>query len=263
MAKRIGFFLYGLVVYVVFLATFLYTIGFIGNYRIPLGSGWVFVPKGMDTGAGGPFWQALGVDLLLLAIFAIQHSGMARRGFKKRWTRIVPWPVERSTYVLASSIALIVLFYFWRPIGGLVWDVQGAAARWTLVGVSLLGWGTLLLCTFLINHFELFGLQQTYFSLKGREPSGPRFVTPFLYKVVRHPLYLGFVIAFWATPKMTVGHLVFSIAATGYILMAIQFEERDLIRLFGERYREYRRKVRMLVPLPRPAKSGRGLEPGA
>jgi protein-S-isoprenylcysteine O-methyltransferase Ste14 len=247
MFKRILFFTYGVICYLIFLPTFLYAVGFVGNFRIPVGE-WVFVPKSMDIGGGGPFWESLAIDLLLLGLFAVQHSVMARRGFKRMWTRIVPPPIERSTYVLASSIALIVLFYFWRPLGGVVWDTTNDAVRYTLVGLSLAGWSVVLLSTFLINHFELFGLQQIHAHLKGREMPAPKFVMPLFYKIVRHPLYVGFVIAFWATPTMTVGHLVFAVATTTYIVLAIQFEERDLIRVFGDRYTRYQHHTPMLVP---------------
>lgn len=247
MLQRSLFFLYGILCYLVFLPTFLYAVGFVGNYRLAFGD-WTFVPKSMDVGDGGQFWTAFIVDLLLLGLFAVQHSVMARQGFKRWWTRIIPPQLERSTYVLASSLALIVLFYFWRPLGGIVWDLEGNGVRTLLVALSLLGWSVVLLSTFLINHFELFGLQQIHAHLTRREMPAPRFVTPFLYKLVRHPLYLGFVIAFWATPSMTVGHLVFSIATTAYMVLAIQFEERDLVRVFGDVYRSYQRNTPMLVP---------------
>jgi protein-S-isoprenylcysteine O-methyltransferase Ste14 len=258
MIKRIGFFLYGVVAYLIFLPTFLYAIGFVGNFRISLGNGWVFVPNSMDAGnSAGPFWQALIIDLILLGIFAIQHSGMARKGFKDVWTKFVSRTIERSTYVIASSLALILLFYYWRPLGSVVWNTDNDTWRTALIALSLIGWLMVLVCTFLVNHFELFGLQQIYFNLTGREMPGPKFVTPLFYKAVRHPIYLGFLIAFWATPTMTVGHLVFSIATTGYIVLGIQLEERDLIRIFGDAYRQYKLQVSMLLPLPSKKASGK------
>lgn len=254
MLKRVTFFSYGVVVYVTFLLTFLYAIGFVGNFSFDLGV-FQFVPKGMDTGgANWPWWQALLLDAVLLGIFAVQHSVMARSGFKRAWTRIIPAEIERSTYVLAASLALIVLFVFWQPIGGVVWNVQSDAARVALVVLSLIGWSIVLVATFLINHFDLFGLRQVYAALRENKPPELKFATPFFYRLVRHPIYTGFLIAFWATPVMTVTHLVFALATTGYILIAIQFEERDLIRQFGDRYRDYRNRVRMLIPLPRQGK---------
>jgi methanethiol S-methyltransferase len=252
--KRLGFFIYSVAVYAFFLGTFLYAIGFVGNFRLGPWNGLVFVPKSMDLGGeGGPLWAALLVDALLLGVFALQHSGMARRGFKERWTRIVPKPIERSTYVLFASGALALLFAFWRPIGAPVWTIQDPTATTALVIVSLAGWATVLAGTFHINHFDLFGLRQTFYPLIGREPPPHRFVTPGLYRVVRHPIYLGFIIAFWATPVMTVGHLVFAIATTGYIVIAIQLEERDLVHEYGAQYEGYRRRVSMLAPLPKRA----------
>lgn len=251
MLKRIGFVVYGVIAYVIFLLTFLYAIGFVGNFSIDFGA-FQFVPKGMDSGgAGWPWWQALILDAVLLGIFAVQHSGMARRGFKRVWTRIIPPEIERSTYVLASSLALILLFVFWQPIGGTLWHVQAEAARAALVVLSLIGWGIVLVATFLINHFDLFGLRQVYAALRDRQPSDLKFVTPLFYRLVRHPIYLGFTIAFWATPVMTVAHFVFAVATTGYMLIGIQLEERDLIHQFGDAYRDYRKRVRMLIPLPR------------
>jgi methanethiol S-methyltransferase len=261
--KHIVFFVYSLVAYALFLGVFLYAIGFVGNFHFELWDGLVFVPRSMDLGGeGGSLGRALAVDGLLLGLFAIQHSGMARRGFKEKWTKIVPPPIERSTYVLFASVALAVLFAFWRPIGATVWAVEGRAITSVLVVVSLLGWITVLIGTFHINHFDLFGLRQTFYGLLGRKLPAHRFVTPGLYRVVRHPIYMGFVIAFWATPVMTIGHLVFAIATTGYILVAIQLEERDLVRDYGRDYEAYRREVSMLAPLPRrpeltrPAKMG-------
>jgi len=241
--KKLGLFAFGVTAYALFLGTFLYAIGFVGNFA---------VPRSMDVGGVlSPFWQALLVDALLLGVFAIQHSGMARRGFKERWTRIVPREIERSTFVLFASGALALLFAFWRPIGAPVWVVADEVGRAVLIGVSLLGWFIVLIATFHIDHFELFGLRQAWSALAGRQPAARRFVTPGLYRVVRHPIYLGFLIAFWATPVMTAGHLVFALATTGYILVAIRLEERDLVRDHGEDYRRYRREVSMLAPIPK------------
>jgi len=232
--------LYGLVVYAFFLATFLYAIGFVGN---------VLVPKTIDSGPQGPLVQSLIVDVLLLGLFAVQHSVMARKGFKRWWTRIVPEPVERSTYVLAATAALALLLWQWQPIPEpIVWRVESAAVTQLLGIVFWFGWALLLLSTFLINHFELFGLRQVFSRLTGREIPAAQFRTPFVYRYVRHPIYLGFLLAFWAAPVMTAGHLLFSIATSGYILIGIWFEERDLVAQFGERYRAYRAQVGMLLP---------------
>lgn len=241
--RRMAFFVYGAAVYAFFLGTFLYAIGFVGNF---------LVPRSMDTGGPAtPLGEALLVDALLLGVFALQHSGMARRGFKQRWTRVVPPVIERSTYVLFASGALALLFAFWRPIGAPVWAAEGAALTTALIVISLVGWSIVLAATFHIDHFELFGLRQVYSNLVGRPPVPHRFVTPGLYQRVRHPIYLGFIIAFWATPVMTIGHLVFAIATTAYILVAIQLEERDLVREHGLDYERYRRQVPMLAPVPR------------
>jgi protein-S-isoprenylcysteine O-methyltransferase Ste14 len=231
---------YGLVVYSAFLATFLYAIGFAGN---------IVVPKSIDTGTIYPLIPSLVVDLLLLSLFAIQHSVMARRAFKRWWTRIVPPAVERSTYVLAASLALALLCWQWRPISKpVIWRVESAAGVQLLWAVFWLGWATLLMSTFLINHFELFGLRQVFARMAGRQLPEPEFRTPLLYRYVRHPIYLGFLLGFWAAPVMTAGHLLFSIATTGYILVGIWFEERDLVAQFGDRYRRYRDQVGMLLP---------------
>ena len=232
-------FAYGLVVYCFFLVTFTYAMGFVGN---------LVVPKAIDDGAAGPVVAAVLVNVALLGLFAVQHSVMARPAFKRRWTKIVPKPVERSTFVLFASAVLALLCWQWRPIGGVVWSVTDPVGVSVLYAVFAIGWGVLLAATFLINHFELFGLAQVWRFLRGVEVAPPKFRTPGLYRWVRHPIYLGFLLAFWAAPVMTVGHLLFAIATTGYILIGIWFEERDLIVEFGEQYRRYRAGVGMLVP---------------
>ena len=237
--KRVLAFLYGTVCYLIFFFTFLYAIGFVTNLA---------VPKSIDSAPTVPLGQALLVNALLLGIFAIQHSVMARQGFKKLWTRIVAPQVERSTYVLFASLALICLFRNWEPIGGVVWSVESPALRIALQGISILGFCIVLVSTFLINHFDLFGLRQVYLHLKGQPYTQLGFRTPALYKYVRHPIYLGFIVAFWATPVMTIAHLVFALMTTGYILVAIQLEERDLVESYGDRYQSYRSQVSMLMP---------------
>ena len=239
---RILAFFYGLVSYLIFFVTFLYAIGFVGN---------VFVPKSIDSGTPGPFVPSLIVDAVLLGLFAIQHSVMARPGFKKRWTQIVPQPIERSTYVLLASLALALLFWQWRPILDVVWSVENPIGSLVLQVLFWVGWGTVLLSTFLIGHFDLFGMRQVYLYWLNKAYPATGFKTPGLYKIVRHPIMLGFIIAFWATPRMTVGHLVFAVATTVYILIAVQIEEHDLTDLYGDTYREYKREVSMLIPLPR------------
>jgi protein-S-isoprenylcysteine O-methyltransferase Ste14 len=239
MLKRVLYFAYGVVCYLVFLATFLYAIAFIGN----LG-----VPTALDGPAKDSLGRALAVNTGLLALFAIQHSVMARKWFKQRWTRIVPRPIERSTYVLFSSIALILLFWQWRPLGGTVWSIESIGVTIALRTIFALGWALVLVSTFLIDHFDLFGLRQVWLFLLGRSYTPREFATPGLYRFVRHPLYAGWFLAFWMTPTMTLAHLMFAIATSTYILLAITFEERDLVREFGETYEEYRREVPMLVP---------------
>jgi protein-S-isoprenylcysteine O-methyltransferase Ste14 len=239
---RIIALLFGLASYVVFFGTFLYAIGFVTG---------LFVPRTIDSGTVVGAGEAVAVNMLLLSAFAIQHSVMARQGFKRWWTRIVPHSVERSVYVLLASLILIAIFAHWRPMPAVVWSVDSPALAQAILGLSFLGWAIVLISTLLINHFELFGLRQVFANLVGREIPAPQFRTPALYKVVRHPLYLGFVIAFWAAPTMTVGHLLFAAVTTAYILVAIAFEERDLIAAFGDEYREYRERVAMIVPFLR------------
>ena len=232
--------LYSVVVYVLFAATFCYAIGFIGD---------VAVPKSLDSGTPGPLAQALAVDLLLLGIFAVQHSVMARRSFKAWWTRIVPPAVERSTFVLAATAALALICWQWQPIPEpVIWHVENALGAQLLRAVFWLGWVVLLLSTFLIDHFELFGVHQALSSLLAREAPAPKFRTPLLYRYVRHPIYLGFVLGMWAAPVMSAGHLLFAAGATGYIFVGIWFEERDLVHQFGDQYRRYREQVGMLFP---------------
>lgn len=241
--KRVAYVLYGIVCYGVSMATLLYAVAFVEGAP---------VPRTIDTGGpSSPPGRALLVDALLLALFAVQHSGMARRGFKEAWTRVVPKPIERSTYVLASSACLVVLFLLWRPIPAVVWNVQAPAVRVAVLALSAFGWIFALFSTLLLNHFELFGLRQVFLAARRRDLPAQQFRAPWFYKWVRHPLYLGFIIAFWAISTMTVGHLVFALGMLGYILMAIQLEERDLLREFGAQYRAYRDQVPALVPLPR------------
>jgi protein-S-isoprenylcysteine O-methyltransferase Ste14 len=239
MLKRILFFAYGILSYLIFLGTFLYAVCFIGNFG---------VPGTLDGVASGPLWVSFAIDAGLLTVFAVQHSIMARKWFKDWWTRIVPRAVERSTYVLFSSLALILLFAQWRPLGGVIWSVENPYGVVVLRGLFAFGWGLVLISTFLINHFDLFGLRQVWQYLLGRPDQALRFATPGPYRMVRHPLYVGWLFAFWMTPVMTLAHLLFSVATTAYILLAIQFEERDLVREHGQAYEEYRRSVPMLVP---------------
>jgi protein-S-isoprenylcysteine O-methyltransferase Ste14 len=238
MFNRIAAFVYGVVCYLFFLASFLYAVGFMGNFG---------VPKTMDSGPQVPFLEALLINSLLLGLFAVQHSVMARPWFKKAWTKLVPQTVERSTYVLFSSLALLLLFALWQPMGGVIWNVENASTRAILYGIYAIGLLTVLVTTFLINHFDLFGLRQVWLNLIGRPYKSLGFTTPGPYRYVRHPLYVGWLLSFWATPTMTVAHLVFAVATSLYIFVAIQFEEQDLVRAHPE-YGEYRDRVPMLVP---------------
>jgi protein-S-isoprenylcysteine O-methyltransferase Ste14 len=248
MFARISTFVYGVLCYVVSFGVFLYAGGFIAN---------MLVPKSIDSGRSGPLGEALLINAGLVALFAVQHSVMARTWFKRAWTRLVPEPAERSTYLLFSSVALLFLFWQWRPMGGIVWQVRDPALRVVLYCLCAAGFIVALISTFLINHFDLFGLRQVYLFLVGKQYTKLAFGTPAFYRHVRHPLYLGWLFAFWATPAMTVAHLVFAIATTVYILMAIRFEERDLIGLHGDEYRRYQSRVPMILPL-RFSKAGSG-----
>ncbi len=237
-------FLYGLVAYVAFFGTILYAIGFVEG---------LFVPKTIDVGGEAPLAEALIVNLLLMSVFAIQHSVMARKPFKAWWTQFVPPSVERSTYVLFSSLALMLLFWQWRAMPSVVWQIADTKTANAVLALSLVGWVIVFTSTFLINHFELFGLHQVANNLTGRPMPQMRFRTPLLYKLVRHPIYLGFIIAFWAAPTMTAGRLLFAAVTTAYIFVGIFLEERDLIEMFGDEYRRYRERVGMLVPWRRSA----------
>lgn len=251
MQRRLAF-LYGVTCYFIFLGTFLYAIGFVGDF---------LVPKSLDSAPTRSFGWALLVNLGLLSLFALQHSIMARPTFKRWWTTLIPPPVERSTYVLFSSLTLLLLFWQWQPMGGVIWQVENATGRLLLYGLFAGGWLLVLVSTFLINHFDLFGLRQVYLYLRGEEYTSLQFATPWLYKQVRHPLYVGWFFAFWATPTMSAAHLVFAMITAAYILVAIQLEERDLLTAHGKSYAEYRRQVPMLVP--RFFSKKRGLQPAA
>lgn len=236
--KRIAIFVYGVLCYALSLVAFVYGVGFIGGF---------LTPTLLDAAPNRPLGEALGIDLALLAVFALQHSGMARPAFKRWWTRIVPEAAERSTYVLVSSLAVGAFFAFWQPIGGVIWQADGTT-RAVIIGAYLFGWALLFYTTFLIDHFDLLGLKQVWRQLTGRDYRPPQFYTPSLYRVVRHPLYIGWLTIFWAAPTMTVSHLLFALGTTAYILVAIRFEERDLVDAFGEAYLAYRRRTPMLVP---------------
>jgi methanethiol S-methyltransferase len=241
MSKALAF-LYGLLAYVMFLGAILYAIGFVENLPV--------LPKTIDSGAPGPVGSSIVTNLILLGIFAIQHSLMARKGFKAWWTRFVPPAIERSTYVLFANLALILLLWQWKPITAPIWTVENPLLAYALIGVSLLGWAIVFLSTFLINHFDLFGLQQVWHNLREMRIEDPQFRTPLLYKFVRHPLYLAFIIAFWSAPVMTLGHLLFAAATTAYIFIGLLLEERDMVASFGQTYRNYQARVSMILPLP-------------
>jgi protein-S-isoprenylcysteine O-methyltransferase Ste14 len=238
--KRFLVLLYGTVSYLLFFGTFLYAFGFVGN---------LFVPKSIDGPPQVPFLQALLINASLLLLFALQHSIMARPAFKRWWTKFVPEPMERSTYVLLSSLCLLFLVWQWQPMGGFIWTIEDPLGKSIMTGLFVTGWLIVLVSTFMINHFDLFGLRQVWFYFLGKKYEPLRFRTPFFYKYVRHPLYLGWLIAFWATPVMSAAHLLFAILTTGYILTAIKFEEKDLITHFGNKYTEYKKKVPMILPM--------------
>jgi protein-S-isoprenylcysteine O-methyltransferase Ste14 len=239
MFKHFSFFVYGVGAYLIFLATFLYAVAFVGGFA---------VPNRLDGPLQTPVLNAVLIDAVLLGLFAIQHSVMARPWFKERWTQIIPWVLERSTYVLCASLALALVIWQWRPTGVQIWSVQDSVARALLWTLFASGWGIVLVVTFLINHFDLFGLRQVWFPLIGRPYTQVHFVTPLPYRLVRHPLYFGFLLAFWMTPNMTLAHLVFAVLTTIYILVGIQFEERDLVAEHGMTYENYRRTVPMILP---------------
>lgn len=233
---------YGAVAYLLFLVSFVYAIGFVGN---------IFVPRSVDRAISAPGWEAVLIDVVLLGVFALQHSVMARPAFKRWWTRWVPASIERSTYVVLSSAALLLLYWQWRTLPTIVWDVKLPAVRaalWVLFGI---GWATVFFASFMVSHLDLFGLRQVYLAWQGKPYRDLDFRVQYLYRLVRHPLMLGFLIAFWAAPTMTVGHLLFSVATTGYILIALQLEEHDLIASLGDQYRAYRGEVPALLPWPR------------
>ena len=236
---RVLAFLYGATSYLIFFVTFLYAIGFVSD---------LVVPKTIDSGAPASFSQALIINFGLMALFAVQHSVMARKEFKRWWTQFVPVSVERTTYVLFACLTLALLLWQWRPIPTVVWQIANPSLATSVTVLSFVGWTVVLTSTFLINHFELFGLQQVATNLLGQNMPAARFRTPLYYKFVRHPIYLGFVIAFWSTPTMTLGHLLFAAVTTAYIVIGATLEERDLIAVFGNEYRDYRKRVAMLIP---------------
>jgi len=237
--KRVLVLLFGLVSYAIFFATFLYAIGFVGN---------LVVPKSIDSGTEESLPLALGVDVVLLGLFAVQHSIMARPAFKKWWTQFVPQAIERSIFVLVASGILILMYWLWKPIPAVIWHVENEFAKWVLYGVFAAGWLIVLVSTFLIDHFDLFGVRQVVLYFRNKPYEHISFRAPGLYRFVRHPIMLGFIIAFWATPHMTAGHLLFAFATTAYILIAIQLEERDLVTYYGDAYRKYKQQVGMLFP---------------
>ena len=240
MGKFIAF-LYGIIAYLVFFASFLYAIGFVGN---------MIVPKSIDSGMEGPLTESFLINALLLGLFAVQHSVMARPSFKNWWTKFVPKSVERSTYVLVASLLLFLMYWQWRPMTDTIWNLEGTASM-ILTVIFWIGWVVVLVSTFIINHFDLFGLRQVYLNLKSKELTPLEFKTSLFYKYVRHPIMSGFIIAFWATPQMSMGHLFFAIMTTGYILVGIYFEEKDLVSYYGDTYKEYKNQVSMLIPLPK------------
>jgi len=253
MIGRVAAVVYGIASYLVFFCSFLYAVAFIGNY---------LVPKSVDVGSEGGLAQSILTDVVLLGVFAVQHSVMARPAFKRWWTTIVPASCERSTYVLISSLLLILIFWQWRPIVKTIWQVEGWPAA-VLTVIYWIGWITILASSYMIDHFELFGLRQVIAALCGAVARAHLFKTPLLYRVVRHPIMLGFLVVFWAAPHMTAGHLLFAVMTTGYILVGVRLEERDLVAQFGARYEQYRRRVPMLMPRVRGRWSRPAAQPGA